>query len=46
MIEHGKYLVTIGGCNNCHTPKIFGSEGSKLNEEKILSGHPAEMKLA
>ncbi len=21
--ERGKYLVTIGGCNDCHTPGYF-----------------------
>src|SRR5271166_3040405 len=23
QIERGKYLVTIGGCNDCHTPGYF-----------------------
>ena len=22
-VERGKYLVTLGGCNDCHTPKTF-----------------------
>src|SRR5215204_7263762 len=22
-IERGKYLVTLGGCNDCHTPGYF-----------------------
>lgn len=26
MIERGKYLVTFGGCGDCHTPKIFGPQ--------------------
>ena len=26
-IERGKYLVTPGGCHDCHTPKISGSNG-------------------
>jgi len=46
MIERGKYLVTAGGCHDCHSPKVFGPEGPKIDETKILSGHPAEMKLA
>jgi mono/diheme cytochrome c family protein len=25
-IERGKYLVTIGGCNDCHTPGYFFGE--------------------
>lgn len=46
MIERGKYLVTTGGCHDCHSPKVFGPQGPKIDETKILSGYPAEMKLA
>ena len=46
MIERGKYLVTAGGCHDCHSPKVFGPQGPKIDETKILSGHPAEMQLA
>lgn len=46
MIERGKYLVTAGGCHDCHSPKVFGPQGPKIDETKILSGHPAEIKLA
>ena len=39
--ERGKYLVTIGGCNDCHTPKIQGKGGTPvLDEKRLLSGHP------
>ncbi len=46
MIERGKYLITAGGCHDCHSPKVFGPQGPKIDETKILSGHPAEMQLA
>ena len=23
-LAHGKYLVTIAGCNDCHTPLVMG----------------------
>lgn len=46
MIERGKYLITAGGCHDCHSPKVFGPQGPKIDESKILSGHPAEMQLA
>ena len=46
MIERGKYLITAGGCHDCHSPKVFGPQGPKIDEAKILSGHPAEMQLA
>jgi len=41
--ERGKYLVTIGGCHDCHTPKIDGPGGKPVLDEKhLLSGHPAK----
>jgi hypothetical protein len=40
MIEHGKFLVTVGGCDDCHTPKNFGPEGPELDITRRLSGHP------
>jgi len=43
--ERGKYLVTVGGCDDCHTPKVFGPEGPKLDMTRRLSGHPAAEKL-
>jgi len=46
MIEKGKYLITAGGCHDCHSPKVFGPQGPKIDKSKILSGHPAEMQLA
>ena len=46
MIERGKYLITAGGCHDCHSPKVFGPQGPKIDETRILSGHPAEMQLA
>ena len=27
-VERGKYLVTITGCHDCHTPKIEGPGGT------------------
>jgi hypothetical protein len=40
-VERGKYLVTVGGCNDCHTPKIQGPNGQiMLDTTRILSGHP------
>jgi hypothetical protein len=40
-VERGKYLVTFGGCHDCHTPKIAGPDGMPvLDASKLLSGHP------
>jgi hypothetical protein len=27
MIKRGKYLTTIAGCNDCHSPKIMTPHG-------------------
>lgn len=38
-VERGKYLVNIGGCNDCHTPKLMTEKGPVLDEALLLSGH-------
>jgi mono/diheme cytochrome c family protein len=40
MVERGKYLVTIGGCNDCHTPFKMGENGPEPDLTRMLSGHP------
>jgi mono/diheme cytochrome c family protein len=42
LVARGQYLVTVGGCNDCHTPKKFGPEGPSLDETRMFSGHPAD----
>jgi len=44
-VERGKYLTTVGGCNDCHTPKTFGPNGPEADMTKELSGHPASDKI-
>lgn len=39
----GEHLVTITGCNDCHTPKIMTPQGPALDSTLWLSGHPAQM---
>lgn len=41
MVERGKYLVNLGGCNDCHTPKIYGPNSMDMDSTRLLSGHPA-----
>ena len=38
-IERGRYLVKIGGCNDCHTPG-YAQSGGKVPEAQWLSGVP------
>jgi cytochrome c553 len=45
-IEHGKYLVTLGACNECHTPFTMGPQGPMPDMARMLSGHPAELVLS
>ena len=39
-LERGKYLVTVGGCNDCHTPLKMGAKGPEPDMSRMLSGHP------
>lgn len=41
--QRGEYLVTVGGCHDCHTPKIYSEQGEPLlDTARLLSGHPAD----
>jgi mono/diheme cytochrome c family protein len=44
-IARGRYLVTLGGCNDCHTPKLLRPTGPVPDSSRFLSGHPADMEL-
>jgi mono/diheme cytochrome c family protein len=39
----GKYLVTIAGCNDCHTPLKMGPNGPERDMTRMLSGHPEDV---
>ena len=45
LVSRGQYLVTIGSCNDCHTPKNFGPMGPELDSTRLFSGHPANSPL-
>lgn len=45
LVDMGKYLVETSACHDCHTPKIFGPEGMKLDTTKLLSGHQESFQL-
>lgn len=46
QIERGSYLVTITGCNDCHTPFIMGPAGPEPDMTRMLSGHPESMVMS
>jgi len=41
QIERGRYLTVVGGCGDCHSPKIFTQMGPVEDSTRLLSGHPA-----
>jgi hypothetical protein len=44
-LERGQYLVTILGCNDCHTPFKMSPQGPEPDMSRMLSGHPESLKL-
>ena len=40
-VEHGQYLVNLGGCNDCHSPKVYTAMGPVPDTTRLLSGQPA-----
>ena len=44
-VERGQYLVTIMSCNDCHTPFRMTPSGPEPDMTRLLSGHPASLKM-
>jgi len=44
-LARGKYLVTLGGCHDCHTPKLMTDKGPALDTKRLLSGFPSSEKV-
>lgn len=45
QVARGQYLVTVGGCNDCHTPLRMGPEGPEPDMTRMLSGHPSSSRI-
>lgn len=45
QISKGEYLVTVSGCNDCHSPKVMTAMGPVFDTLRLLSGHPADEQL-
>ena len=41
LVARGKYLVSTGGCADCHTPKIYTEAGPIPDTTRSLSGFQA-----
>ena len=44
-VQRGAYLATVGGCHDCHSPKVFTAHGPEPDPARLLSGHPADAPL-
>ena len=42
MVKRGEYLVTVMGCNDCHSQKKMGPNGPEIIPELLLSGYPSD----
>ena len=40
QLRRGEYLATLGGCGDCHTPKVMSLQGPVPDLSRLLSGHP------
>src|SRR5262245_44380597 len=45
-VERGRYLVTVGGCNDCHTPLKMGPNGPQPDMDRMLAGHPENFPIS
>lgn len=45
MVKRGEYLVNFGGCNDCHSPKVFTDMGPMPDTTRLLSGHQQGLTL-
>jgi mono/diheme cytochrome c family protein len=41
QVTRGEYLVKLGGCGDCHSPKNMTAHGPVEDSSRLLSGHPA-----
>jgi len=42
LVDRGEYLVDLGGCHHCHSPKIMSDNGPVPDPQRLLSGHPSD----
>ena len=41
LVRRGNYLVTVGGCDDCHSPKNMGPMGPEIDMANRFSGYPS-----
>jgi mono/diheme cytochrome c family protein len=42
-VDRGRYLVSVVGCSDCHTPMKMGSTGPEPDMAHFLAGHPEQV---
>lgn len=42
LIKRGEYLVSIIGCDHCHSPKKMTPQGPTIDMDKRFSGYPSD----
>ncbi|MEO8569613.1 MAG: diheme cytochrome c-553, partial [Ginsengibacter sp.] len=42
LVKRGEYLVSIMGCDDCHSPKNMTAQGPVVDMDHRLSGYPAQ----
>lgn len=42
LVKRGEYLVNLGGCHDCHSPKENSPQGPQVIKSVMLSGYPAD----
>ncbi len=45
LVARGKYLTTVGGCSDCHSPKVMTPHGPEPDPARLFSGHPEGERL-
>lgn len=45
LVSRGRYLVTIMGCNDCHSSKIMTPHGPVIDSAHMLGGHLASIAI-
>lgn len=45
LVTHGKYMVDVLGCADCHTPKKMTDKGPVFDMEKYLMGYDSSQEM-
>jgi cytochrome c553 len=46
LVKRGEYLVSVIGCDDCHSPKKMGPNGPEIDMDLRLSGAPGNRPMA